>query len=59
MIPPGVFSELRTLETLDMRGNSLQTIDALVLPPRLQHLSLADNMIYTMPVIFFNFCYFI
>jgi len=49
-LPPGAFSELRALEILDMRGNTLQYLDAAALPPKLQHLSLADNLITSMPV---------
>jgi Leucine-rich repeat (LRR) protein len=48
---PGAFSELKALEILDLRGNNLQSLDAAALPPRILHLSLADNLFTSMPVI--------
>ncbi|KAF4526470.1 hypothetical protein B566_EDAN015132 [Ephemera danica] len=50
MLPPNAFSEMRVLETLDLRGNLLTTLDSGALPPRIQHLSLSDNMLHIMPM---------
>lgn len=52
VLPAGVFASLGVLETLDLSGNIIQTLDPAVFtppPPKINRLNLADNAFPDIP----------